>query len=410
MQQLRKKALDVRSNPAPRLSVEELSAIIESDSAPKTITVYNQTIPYIQYPFSQTKRWDFYAFQQMYTSCKASEANIYKEEMEKALEKELRTKDGKSEKTVNGTKKKQWWLDKNEVTTEILGLTNTEEKQAAPPAAPPTTKYGKGLSLFTTLKSPVKVRNLNAIRSWTKIKPKPEIVIFMDEDDDEIRTLSKRLGVEVANITYKQYGRPLMNGLFKEAQRLASNALICYANADILFFNDIMRLVDFLYFAKVSDSPFLVTGRRWDYMFDEHLDFSDPFWAEKLKKKVLVEGTLDSTGWAMDYFILPKHWELQMPPFLVGQPRWDSWLFDKTRSSNTPVFDATQVTTVVHFGHSSTWSLNTNLGAEMVKLSGRMRYYSVHDAGYELLPCVDYGCSHPIKARVKPNPKRKRPS
>src|SRR5689334_20981356 len=92
------------------------------------------------------------------------------------------------------------------------------------------------------------------------------------------------------NITHKEHDRPLMNAMFMQAQNMSSNKLVAYANADIVFFQDIMEVVSFLHFAKISEHAFLLTGRRWD-LWQQLINFEDKHWSTKLQHKMFLEGT-----------------------------------------------------------------------------------------------------------------------
>src|SRR5262245_29737985 len=98
----------------------------------------------------------------------------------------------------------------------------------------------------------------NAITSWTRLRPRPEIILFgTDEGTAEI---AMELGLRhVPTIQCNEYGTPLLSDLFKKARDLATNNILCYVNADILLLGEFVDVVQ-----KVSSwrSRFLMVGRR----------------------------------------------------------------------------------------------------------------------------------------------------
>src|SRR5215472_14298206 len=104
----------------------------------------------------------------------------------------------------------------------------------------------------------------NAIISWTRLQPRPEIILFgLDEGTAEI---AKELGLRhVPTIECNQYGTPLLSDLFKKARALATNGVLCYVNSDILLLDEFMTSVGEV--AKWR-SRFLMVGRRTNLDLD----------------------------------------------------------------------------------------------------------------------------------------------
>src|SRR6266705_5770550 len=73
----------------------------------------------------------------------------------------------------------------------------------------------------------------NAIRSWTLLRPKCEIILL--GDDEGTSHVAKEFGVEhIAEIARNEFGTPLLNDMFASAERRASHKLLCFVNADII--------------------------------------------------------------------------------------------------------------------------------------------------------------------------------
>jgi len=185
----------------------------------------------------------------------------------------------------------------------------------------------------------------NAIRSWTLLNPRPEIMLL--GNDEGTSKMCQSLGLRfVPEVTCNEYGTPLVSDLFEKAYSLASHRVLCYVNADIILMNDFMRVARLVMECK---RRFLIVGRRWDVGIARPLDFESD-WEDALRAHITQNGRLHPpTG--TDYFIFTRGvWE-EIPPFAVGRSVWDNWLIYGARSSGTPVIDATEAITAVHQNH-----------------------------------------------------------
>jgi hypothetical protein len=185
----------------------------------------------------------------------------------------------------------------------------------------------------------------NAIKSWTLLQPRPEIILF--GDDEGTAEVAKEFGVRhVPEVARNEYGTPLLNDMFEKAQSLAKHDILCYVNADIILMNDFFNAV-----VKVSHwrSHFLIVGQRWDIEIREPLVFSQD-WENKLRSHVIEKGQLH-TPTGIDYFVFQRGMLDEVPPFAIGRTTWDNWLIYRVRSLNVPVIDATNVLMAVHQNH-----------------------------------------------------------
>jgi hypothetical protein len=204
------------------------------------------------------------------------------------------------------------------------------------------------LTLFAIPKQfqgPIEVIQRNAIRSWTLLRPRPEIILF--GDDGGTAGAAKEFGVgHVAKIERNEYGTPLINDLFENAQRLASHEVLCYINADIILMGDFTEAVRLV----VHRFPrFLIVGQRWDAEIKEPLDFSVD-WENKLHSYVINQGSLHPpTG--IDFFVFSQGIWNEIPPLAIGRTTWDNWLIYRARSRGIPVIDTTDVVMAVHQDH-----------------------------------------------------------
>jgi hypothetical protein len=264
----------------------------------------------------------------------------------------------------------------------------------------------KGLTLFSTLKSPINYRQLNALRSWSLLTPKPEVLIFVDKGDNEAERVVRQFHftpVNVSATSSAHRGRPLMRGIIDDARVKASNNLLLFVNADIILFNDIIRVAQYMSNVPFNET-FLICGKRWGVQGVGPIDFEDEEWRQQLKNRRHIAGWLDPRGWALDYLMWPKHLNISMPPFLVGRPRWDSWLLHTTIVSGIPVIDASEVLTVIHQDHLPTWNISDKVSTEMDELAGKLEFISTNDTSHLLLPCIEQNCVYPFKIVVRERP------
>jgi hypothetical protein len=186
----------------------------------------------------------------------------------------------------------------------------------------------------------------NAIKSWTLLHPRCEIILFGDDEGtDEV---AREFGLRhVSQIARNELGTPLLNDMFETAQRLASHNLLCFVNADIILMSEFLRAVERVCRWRES---FLMVGRRSDSKIDEPWDFAQPDWEQRLRRYVQEHGTLRGDH-NVDYFVFPKGFYEQVPPFAIGRPFYDSWLIFKAFSGRSPSVDATASVMAAHQNH-----------------------------------------------------------
>ena len=204
------------------------------------------------------------------------------------------------------------------------------------------------ITIFTIPKpfrdSHINIIQRNAIKSWLKLSPKCEVILF--GDDEGVADLAKEFGVlHIPEIKKDEFGTPLLDSAFNLAQKLAKNEILVYINTDIILMSDFNSAIK-----KINKPLFLMSGRRWDLDVEEEIDFTEPNWENKLKNCVEKEGKLHGFS-GMDYFVFSRNLLHDLPSFAVGRPGWDNWLIYHFRSHKIPVIDATKVVTVIHQTH-----------------------------------------------------------
>jgi len=212
------------------------------------------------------------------------------------------------------------------------------------------------ITLFTIPKAFTggdKIRQENALGSWTRLDPRPEIILFCD--DPGVAEAAKQFDcIHVPDIKRNEDGIPFVGEAFRLASQMASNNILCYANADIIFIQDFIVAVRTV--AQNFNEPFLIVGQRRDIgstEVTEPLEFVDG-WQQRLKHQARKHGTLHSTS-AIDYFVYTRGSIEHLPAFLVGSPKWDNWTVADAEKRGLQVVSATGAITCIHQRHPHVW-------------------------------------------------------
>jgi hypothetical protein len=186
----------------------------------------------------------------------------------------------------------------------------------------------------------------NAARSWARLAPKPEIILF--GADAGTAEMAAEIGARhVPDIATSPAGAPMLDDLLRRGQQLATRQVVCFVNADIVLTPAWMRAVEQ---AAAWRSRFLMVGRRWNFDLLEPLDFATPGWAEELVARAQRDGK-QATNMFIDYFVFPRGLLTEIPPFVIGRPGYDNWLLWRTRQQGIALIDASVAAPVVHQNH-----------------------------------------------------------
>src|SRR3989442_10682941 len=167
----------------------------------------------------------------------------------------------------------------------------------------------------------------NAIRSWTLLRPKPEIILCGHEQG--VAEIAAELGLHyLPEVARNEYGTPLLPDLLHRAECMATNRLLAYVNADIILVGEWM---DALAIVSKRFDKFLVVGRRVNIDVQEEISFV-PEWNASQKKQMLAGGTPGSHT-AIDLFIFPKETYRQVPPFSICRGWFYQWLIKTARKA-----------------------------------------------------------------------------
>jgi len=186
----------------------------------------------------------------------------------------------------------------------------------------------------------------NAVRSWRALHPECQILLCGDEAGSAEAAFE--LGVErLLDVDTNEFGTPLLSSVFASVEMRADHDLLCYVNADIIFFDD---LLDVVRAAASQHRRFLLAGGALDLDVTRELAF-DEVGVRDLQERAREEGTPRGRLW-IDFFVFPRGSIGRLPDFAVGRPSWDNWMIWRARSLRLPVVDVTDAATVVHQSHA----------------------------------------------------------
>ena len=245
------------------------------------------------------------------------------------------------------------------------------------------------LTIFTVpkaFKAHIGLIQLNAITSWSVLTPRPEIILFGDEEGTA--ELATELGLRhIPDVSRNEYGTPLLNRVFEQAQDFSRYDTLCYINADIILLSDFMRAV-----RQVSlwRPPYLMIGRRWNIDLAERIEFDCSDWEARLRA-IVFQRSRPSDSYSVDYLVFTRGLFPEIPPFAVGRWWWDIWLVWKTLSQSVPVVDASTKVIAIHqnhqYDHIPEGPYNKEFKQNEKLAGGRRHSRTIEDATHTLTAC-----------------------
>jgi hypothetical protein len=204
------------------------------------------------------------------------------------------------------------------------------------------------LTIFTIpkpFKGHIATIQRNAIHSWRLLRPRPEIILFGNEEG--AAQVAAELGLlHEPQIASNEYGTPLLDDLFLRAESRASSQWMCYVNADILFLSDFGGAVEQV---TKAFGKFLCVSKRMNIDVPEAIRFSSD-WETPIKARCRETGQPgDHTS--IDVFVFPKGAYRNVPNFGIGRLWFDQWLIKAAKEEKIPVVDLSLVAPVLHQNH-----------------------------------------------------------
>ena len=226
----------------------------------------------------------------------------------------------------------------------------------------------------------------NAIKSWKALGD--EVEVWLVGEEEGVEKAAKELGVGfIPDVLRNESGTPRIDSIFDCVRQKSQADLMCYVNADILLFPDILAAA-----LKVRDSfdRFLMIGRRWDAPVTELLKIK-PGWHEEFLAWAKKAGKFHRAA-GSDYFIFPGDTFTKVPAFAVGRAGWDNWMIYHGRCEKMSVIDATETVTVVHQNHDFSHFTDGQIhrlqpeSQENLRLGGgRFAMFTIYDTDYAMI-------------------------
>jgi hypothetical protein len=224
----------------------------------------------------------------------------------------------------------------------------------------------------------------NAIGTWLQLKPRPEIILFGNEEGTA--EVAKEFGItHIKETECNEYGIPYLSGVFKKAQEHAKSDIICYSNCDIILLQNLMDALE-----KATKFPqFLLVAECQNLDVKKPIVFSDVNWREQLIDFMKEKGKRRVN--ASDFFAFRSGMFPNPPPLVLGRAYFDNWIIYEARRMGAPVIDATGDITAIHQNHyyaavpGETEKSHNGFEAQYnLKVLGRNQVYWMYDATYRL--------------------------
>lgn len=183
----------------------------------------------------------------------------------------------------------------------------------------------------------------NALSSWVRL---PWVEVILIGNDDGVGEAAQRFGARhEPEVSKTDLGTPLLDSAFQIATTLATSERLCYANADIMLFEDLIEAIN-----EIPFPNYLVVAQRTNMDVKESISLEDSVAVDRFLREARRRGILEPP-WASDIFVFPRTTRLGLESFAVGRPGWDNWLIWKARNLRVPVVDVTPSVLVVHQNH-----------------------------------------------------------
>jgi len=192
-------------------------------------------------------------------------------------------------------------------------------------------------------------KQILGLLTWLTLDPQPEIIYI--SDDPGVAETCRDFGIKnIAPVKKNEYGTPLLDFIFMEAQKQAKGEIIVFLNTDILTLQNFMDIL--LYVVKISSKldNFMVIGPRQDTDLEDEFYTFDDTWHSRFREKHMKPGQWTS-GTALDYFIFKKGFFPEFPAMAIGRFVWDTWIMAYALRSKYPVINGNQRITAFHVNH-----------------------------------------------------------
>jgi len=226
----------------------------------------------------------------------------------------------------------------------------------------------------------------NAILSWTRLSPQPDIFLFGEEAGTAEIAAELGLG-HLRAIQRNAFGTPLLSDLLQRARAVTGSRVLCYVNCDIIL---LQALVEAVAEIQKKLSQFLAVAHRWEIELTQPLAIDD---GVPLQLGMLPAGA-PGHHTAIDVFAFTREMYAEVPALALGRAWFDQWLIKDALMRHIPVVDITHVARAIHQKHDYAHIAGGQRGAyggdeaqQNLEIYGGVQHaYTLLDATHELLP------------------------
>jgi hypothetical protein len=184
----------------------------------------------------------------------------------------------------------------------------------------------------------------NAIKSWTLLKPTPQVILIGDEAG--VEEAANRFGVmHCGAVARNAHNTPLLSSVFSAAETLTQADVLLYVNADIILLQDV---IDAISSADLAKNGFLIGGRPYDVEISRDLTVSEL--SRNLGEEAKRCGRLRAVT-ATDWFCYRRGSWAGLPEFTIGRCYFDNALLCMARRKGFALIDATHAVAAIHQRH-----------------------------------------------------------
>jgi len=206
------------------------------------------------------------------------------------------------------------------------------------------------ITIYTTCRNSKKwplygIIQYNAIKSWTLLKPRPQILVMGTDPGSE--DLCKELDVTyVPDVEVNVENVPIIPSMIKIAEKMSTNDVLALCSSDIILFQDVIATCKAMANRPKELNEFCGMAIKFNKKINQKINFSGD-WRKEIKKNTWSAG-----AWAGDYFLHNKgYWKEDMPPFVIGRARCDNWMVWYGVVQRGCLVNMTEALTIIHHSH-----------------------------------------------------------
>ncbi|XP_071171970.1 uncharacterized protein [Mytilus edulis] len=206
----------------------------------------------------------------------------------------------------------------------------------------------------------------NTRDNWKSLGSDVLPVLFLESKYTQVkRTFEDNGWVVLPVVDVMSEGFPVIKSFFSAVSRHFRSKYVGYANADILFNDDLVQTLNLMEkyrpFVEKQNEIF-ISGSRYDVENITTKDFSS---TEKIKQ-IQLDHSKRHSPMGQDYFITDSYYTWDMlPPIVVGKQRIDNWILINAIEFNHTAIDSSDAITAIHqtvdLGSWTAEKWNTNL-------------------------------------------------